>query len=183
MTELEFEKICRGPLKPVKKELAWGTANVTDANTIKEEGTIYERAVDELSPNSGLAAHGYSGPKGPLRNGFGGSDTSTRLSIGAAYYGAMELSGNLWEMCVVINQEGLRFEGRNGDGKLNSRGFSNELSWPGKNGKGAGFRGGGWNSGILADFRDLAISDRFYVFDTPENRRNTAGGRGMRKMR
>ena len=31
MTELEFEKACRGPLKPVKDEYAWGTGELIEA--------------------------------------------------------------------------------------------------------------------------------------------------------
>lgn len=182
MTELTFEKICRGPKQPVKKEFAWGTNNVTDANTIKKDGTIYEKAVDELPTNHGMASHGYQGPKGPLRNGFASNDTSNRLSSGAAYYGALELSGNLWEICVVVNKAGLAFQGEHGDGELSSNGLANETNWPGQNGEGAGFRGGGWNSGIIPGFRDLAVSDRFYVFDNPNSRRNTSGGRGVRRI-
>ena len=33
MTELEFEKACRGPLKPVPDEYAWGTAAVAGSNS------------------------------------------------------------------------------------------------------------------------------------------------------
>ncbi len=182
MTELTFEKVCRGPEQPVKKEFAWGTKKVTDANTIEKDGTIYEKAVDKLPSNHGIASHGYRGPKGPLRNGFATNDTSTRLSGGASYYGALELSGNLWEICVVVNEKGLDFDGSHGDGKLSESGFANEKSWPDKAGKGAGFRGGGWNSGIIPGFRDLAVSDRFYVFDKPSSRRNTSGGRGVRRI-
>ncbi len=183
MTELEFEKICRGPKKPVQNEFAWGTPKVTDANTIEKDGTIYEKAVDPLSPNEGMASHGYRGPKGPLRNGFAGNDSTDRLSIGASYYGVLEMSGNLWELCVVTNKAGLTFSGNNGDGVLGNQGYADEPNWPGKAGKGAGFRGGAWNSGIIPGFRDLAVSDRFYVFNAPERRRNTNGGRGYRSLK
>jgi len=33
MTELEYEKACRGPLKPVPNEYAWGTDRIVDANS------------------------------------------------------------------------------------------------------------------------------------------------------
>ena len=183
MTETAFEKLCRGPANPVAKEFAWGTAAITDANNIVNDGTLRETVDETLEPNSGLASHGYRGPKGPLRAGFAGADTSTRRSIGASYYGALELSGNLWELVVTLSSEGLTFEGKAGDGALTADGSANEPSWPADNGKGAGFRGGGWNSGILPDFRDLAISDRFYGYDDPTNRRGTVGGRGIRYSR
>lgn len=182
MTELEFEKSCRGPNQPVASEFAWGTSKITDANTIRNDGTPYEKAVDKLPPNSGLGSHGYDGPQGPLRAGFGGSDTSTRLSIGAGFYGALELSGNLWEQCVTTTKKGLQFEGNAGDGQLDQEGFCNEPMWPGKDHKGAGFRGGAWNSGIAGEFCDLAVADRFYAYWETNFRKNTYGGRGVRSI-
>jgi formylglycine-generating enzyme required for sulfatase activity len=180
MTETAFEKLCRGPKQPVKLGFAWGTDKVTDANNVVKDGTPLESVKEPLKDQHGLASHGYAGPKGPLRNGFGGTDSSNRLSIGAAYYGALELSGNLWEMVVTLNAEGLTFKGQPGDGELGSRGYANEPNWPGQKGRGAGFRGGAWNSGILQEFRDLAVSDRFYIYDQPKSRRETSGGRGVR---
>jgi hypothetical protein len=183
MTETAFEKLCRGPAEPVAKEFAWGTDAVTDANQVVKDGTPRETVDETLTPNSGLASHGYQGPKGPLRTGFAGADTSTRRSIGAGYYGALELSGNLWELVVTLSSKGLGFEGAAGDGTLTAKGAADEPNWPANNGEGAGFRGGGWNSGILPDFRDLAVSDRFYGYDNPTDRRGTVGGRGVRYSR
>lgn len=180
MTELEFEKVCRGPLLPVPREFAWGTDKIVDANNIINDGTSTETVKENIPAGYGLASHGYNGPQGPLRAGFGGSDTSGRLSIGAAYYGALELSGNLVEHCVTINQKGLQFDGRNGNGELNTSGDADVETWPGKDGEGAGYRGGGWLSGIQGEFRDLAISDRFYAGLKPNLRRSTSGGRGVR---
>ncbi len=180
LTETAFEKLCRGPAYPVKLGFAWGTAKVTDANAIVNDGTPLETVEEPLPAGHGLASHGYAGPKGPLRSGFGGSDSSTRLSIGAGYYGALELSGNLWELVVTLNKEGLAYNGHPGDGRLSQKGFADESLWPGRQGKGAGFKGGAWNSGILQEFRDLAVSDRFYIYDQPNSRRGTTGGRGGR---
>jgi formylglycine-generating enzyme required for sulfatase activity len=180
MTELEFEKICRGPEQAVAKEFAWGTDKVTDANTLVNDGTANE-SVSEVPPAGyGLASHGYDGPQGPLRDGFAANASSNRLRAGAAYYGTMEMSGNLWESCVTVNSQGLLFDGRCGDGELNADGFADVLNWPGKDGLGSGFRGGAWNSGIVGAFRDLAISDRFYAGLVLPDRRNTTGGRGVR---
>jgi formylglycine-generating enzyme required for sulfatase activity len=180
MTEFEFEKICRGPLLPVQREFAWGTDKIVDANNIINDGTPEESVKENLLAGYGLASHGYNGPQGPIRAGFGGSDTSERLSIGAAYCGALELSGNLVENCVTVNQKGLQFDGRTGNGELNTNGDADVENWPGKDGEGAGYRGGGWLSGIQAEFRDLAISDRFYAGLKPNLRRTTSGGRGVR---
>jgi len=146
MTELEFEKACRGPLYPVKREFAFGSNLVTDANTIINDGEANESVKDSIQKGSGLASHGYTGPKGPLRTGFGANQNSNRLEAGASYWGIMEMSGNLWEQCVSTSEEGSKFEGNHGDGEIQI-GMSNVSSWPGK-GAGSGFRGGGWNSGI-----------------------------------
>ncbi len=179
MTEMEYEKISRGPKYPVKLEFSWGTPYIKDANDVQNDGTPYETVSEKARGDTGVASHGYSGPSGPLRNGFNGTDTSGRLQSGSSYYGVKEMSGNVWELAVTVNQSGLQFEGKCGDGKLTASGETTRANWPQKDGKGAGYRGGAWNSGILTGFRDLAISDRFYAGDPPDTRLNTAGGRGL----
>jgi formylglycine-generating enzyme required for sulfatase activity len=182
MTEFEFEKICRGPAYPLKWEFAWGTDKVTDANTLVSDGQPNETISDILNPGSGFGSHGYNGPQGPIRVGFAGSDTSDRLRIGGSYYGALEMSGNVWEACVTVDAAGLKYTGENGDGNLADNGEGNVINWPGTDAKGAGYRGGGWNSGILPEFRDLAVSDRFYAGQLATPRRPTSGGRGVRSL-
>ena len=179
MTEFEFEKVCRGPEMPVALEFAWGTDAVEDANTVLLDGEAGEAVAESPVAPMGLASHGYSGPQGPLRCGFGGRATSTRLSAGAGYYGVMELSGNLWEMCMAANWDGIAFTGSNGIGilALDGKWIAGDWTWE----YGGIYRGGGWNSGILPGFRDLAVSDRFYAGQAPGNRRNTVGGRGVRR--
>ncbi len=181
MTELEFEKAARGPAPPVAGEFAWGTPLIVDANTLAHDGLDNETVTDAVSTGYGLASHGYAGVQGALRCGFAGNDTSTRLTIGAGYYGALELSGNLWELVITTtNTTGLNYNGATGDGNLTTDGNANTNTWPATDALGAGHRGGGWNSGILPDFRDLAVSDRFYIGLVPTGRRNTGGGRGVR---
>ncbi len=44
MTELEFEKACRGTVTPVRNELAWGTAGTTTKTyTLADAGQADER--------------------------------------------------------------------------------------------------------------------------------------------
>lgn len=178
MTELEYEKACRGPVYPVAKEFAWGTDSIVDANTVLEDGTENEQVQETGNDVAGLGSHGYDGPNGPLRSGFAATSSSDRLQAGAGYYGNMELSGNLWEFCVNVFPAGLGFTATCGDGLLTDGGDANVPTWPGP--AGVGFRGGAWNSGILPGFRDLAVSDRFYIDWLSDIRRNTAGGRGAR---
>ena len=61
---------------------------------------------------------------------------------------------------------------------LDAAGNADAATWPAT--VGACYRGGAWNSGILPTFRDLAVSDRYYVGLTLELRRTTSGGRGGR---
>jgi len=180
MTELEFEKICRGPKPSVKQEFAWGTPYSIDANTLINDGTDTERVKENPGADTGIASYGYAGPQGPLRAGFAANQSSDRLKAGASYYGAMEMSGDLWEMCIVLTKSGLNFTGISGNGNLSDSGFANIQGWPGTDCNGAGHKGGAFNSGIAGQFRDLAISDRFYVATLPTVRRNTTGGRGVR---
>lgn len=180
MTELEYEKSCRGPEIPVAREFAWGTSQVVDANTILMDGSIQETVLEQATATAGLASHGYFGPSGPLRCGFGGTNSSDRLQLGAGYFGATELSGNLWEPCVTVDAVGLAFTGTHGNGELAADGHADIPDWP--NTSGGILRGGAHNSGIVGNFRDLAVSDRFYHDLHPAQRRNTTGGRGVRTM-
>lgn len=180
MTELEFEKICRGPLSPIAGEFAWGTPQIIDANSLLMDGTEGETVSEMADSIKGLGSHGYNGPAGPLRVGFGGNDSSDRLQIGGSYYGVLEMSGNLWELCVTVDSAGLQFVGNHGDGHLDNMGEANEQDWPLEDG--GIHRGGAWFSGIIEPYRDLAISDRFYYDLQPFLRRNTTGGRGVRSV-
>ena len=178
ISEFEFEKACRGPVYPLPGGFAWGTDQAIDANSVVDDGTPTEGVQEKATAQAGLASHGYMGPQGPLRVGFGGNASSDRLQIGGSYYGVLELSGNLWEQCVNVELTALDFQGKPGDGSLSTNGMANEMLWPVTDG--VGHRGGALNSGIVAPYRDLAISDRFYAGLFPSFRRNTAGGRGGR---
>ena len=185
MTELEFEKLSRGPVSPIEKEFAWGSNQAINANTVVESGTPQESVTETAEAPFGLANFGGGQQEeflqGPLRSGFAATATTNRITAGSSYYGVMELSGNVWEAVVNTSAEGLSFQGISGDGQLNTKGAANQNSWPGS--KGSGHRGGAWNSLIKNDlsyeFRDLAVSDRYYAF-LPVSRRNTTGGRGVR---
>jgi formylglycine-generating enzyme required for sulfatase activity len=177
MTEFEFEKACRGDLNPIKGEFAWGTAFAEDGNNPKNEGLDTE-GVEEVGDSIfGLTSHGYSGVQGPLRTGFSANINGGRVQGGVSRYGIFDLSGNVWELAIIVNKEGLDFDGAAGDGVLSLSGEANQLAWKLN---GVGHRGGAWNSGVFAEFRDLAVSDRFYSGLTANDRRNTVGGRGVR---
>ena len=153
MTELEFEKACRGPEGAVSGEYAWGTATLASiAYTLSGAGTASEGIATNYSTTVGNAVYSFtivSGNEGPLRVGIfaaNGSNTG-RVSAGASYWGIMELSGNVSERPVTIdNVTGLAFTGTHGDGVLTSSGNANAATWPGSDAVGSGWRGGAWYS-------------------------------------
>jgi formylglycine-generating enzyme required for sulfatase activity len=161
MTELEFEKACRGPLAAVTGEYAWGTADVAgSAYTLSGAGTASEGIATNYSTTAGNAMNAttkVSGNNGPVRVGIFSNGTSGRLSAGASYWGIMELSGNLWERPVTIaDATGRAFTGTHGDGVLASSGDADAATWPGTNAVGAGWSGGSWFSGTVF----MQVSDR-----------------------
>jgi len=167
MTELEFEKACRGPLNHVAGEYAWGNINIASKPyTLKDGGRPDEAiATNYAAAPTGNAAYRRTERevRGPLRGGIFATGTSSRAEAGATYYGIMEMSGNLEEKPVTLaNPAGRRFKGTHGDGTLTKDGFADISDWPGyidgTNKEAAGFcsRGGAWNTFAT----DLRVSGR-----------------------
>ena len=164
MTELEYEKICRGP-GSAGDEFAWGNTTISgletgDGNRVQNDGAANagSSSIDDNAHynNSGNWDTG-GGPYGPVRCGLFATGTSTRAEAGASYYGVMEMSGNLWERPVTVgNSTGRSFTGNHGDGALSSSGDANAGNWPGTDAVGSGFRGAFW--GISES--SLRVSDR-----------------------
>ncbi len=139
-TELEFEKACRGPLPPVGNEYAWGDA-VLEPTTRSLNGA----QTDSETPNRGNCNFNSCNPVGPYRCGSYANAGSSRAQAGAGYYGALDLSGNLWERTVSVgHRAGLAFTGAHGDGALDADGNANVALWPGPDAVGAGYRGGNY---------------------------------------
>jgi hypothetical protein len=183
MTELEFEKACRGPLAAVTGEYAWGTAAVAgSAYTLSNAATASEGIATNYSTTAGNAMYASTEGTigGPVRVGIfaANGSNSGRVSAGASYWGIMELSGNLWERPVAIgNETGRTFTGTHGDGVLASSGDANAASWPSIDGEGAGWRGGSLGyttSNMWVSDRDLAGSSSSY-------RGNITGFRAVRR--
>jgi hypothetical protein len=174
MSELEFEKMARGPLSPVAGEYAWGGASGTQATSISNAASGSERAQSGANVSYG----DHAAVQGPLRGGSFGYGASTREAAGAGYYGVMDLSGSLWDRVVTVaNSSGRSFNGaRHGDGILDASGNANVSTWPASSGEGAGFKGGSWY-----DADTLArTSDRTRAALISDARTNTTGGRGVR---
>jgi formylglycine-generating enzyme required for sulfatase activity len=184
MTELEFEKACRGSVPPVAFEYAWGAGDIAGSQyTLGSAGTNTELIASNYS-TAGNAAYSSTIPSGgaidgPLRVGVfsGMASYNSRATSGATYYGIMEMSGNVWERVVSVgNTTGRAFTGLHGNGLLDASGNADVTAWPGTTAIGAGFRGGGWNRSDTY----LRVSDRGYATRTSNLRDLDSGGRGIR---
>ena len=184
MTELEFEKSCRGSHAPVRGEFAWGNRVIENTPyTLINMGANNENISVNYSLVVGNAAWTMTIPdggsiNGPVRVGiFAGNGFNIgRVTSGATYYGIMEMSGNLSEVCITVgNPEGRSFTNEHGNGMLDSA-FGEVLTqtWP-IDGIGAGLRGGNWYS--LSS--ELRVSDRYSAVGSIGRYINN-GGRGVR---
>jgi hypothetical protein len=180
MTELEFEKVCRGTMPRVAGELAWGTAtaNYFNSNSVSNPFRANESIATVIN-GAMIGGLGSSIPAyGPVRSGVFATGSSGRASAGASYYGAMEMSGNLWERVIITtNPTGTAFTATLGDGSLTVLGESNQTSWPSPaTAIGVGTRGGDYaNTALYA-----RISDRSGVATPDALRSYNYGGRGVR---
>ncbi len=146
MTELEYEKACRGPEAPLANACAWGTTQIKAAGnpryTLADPGqateriaTAYEtggiignalvsanRILDAFNPD---ATADNPVNLGPTRAGIFATDTSCRVQSGASYWGITDLSGNLYERIVsvaTVGEVGRQFAGSHGQGQLDATG-------------------------------------------------------------
>jgi len=197
MSELEYEKMARGPLYPSGAEYPWGSTSLTAATTITgtENGTETINAGANSNYNSTALSGGDTGT-GPLRVGiYATSSNNTRVLTGASYYGIMELAGNVRERAVSIGlTAGRSFSGSHGDGVLTSvttyEGNATNLDWPGLDATsemrgitgatGSGFRGGGWATTTAVMATGGKISGRANAGTTDTTRGTDYGGRGVR---
>jgi hypothetical protein len=116
MSELEFEKACRGPLPSNLNEAAWGyDENVPQVNNLdpltfsgiengEEFFSNYDITKRRLDPLFYGTTNGDGG-KGPVRAGIFATDTSSRISSGASYYGIIDLSKNGGEITISVQKD------------------------------------------------------------------------------
>jgi formylglycine-generating enzyme required for sulfatase activity len=175
MTELEFEKACRGNQPAVSGEYAWGNTSTSRASSITNSGRTDEVA----SPADANATYNNSGVLGPIRVGAFARSTTLRNSAGATYYGIMEMSSNLTERTVTFSISGGRsYTGIHGNGVLTSAGFSNASNWP------AATHWGGKGSSWSGSMASMQISTRVQLALTVSEsaRSNSAGFRCIRSF-
>ena len=166
MTELQYEKACRGPEDIVVDEYAWGTTNIQNGVQFTgfENGTeFFVNGLANCTYNN-VVYVGGDGGRGPARCGiFALPTNSTREQSGATHYGIMEMSGNVYEFCINVSSftdavtGTVNYTGNWGDGYLDATGNWDVVGWP-PAGSGSGQRGGAYSSNAL----NLRLASRQY---------------------
>ena len=183
MTELEYEKTCRGPIAPKPGEFAWGNANIaTTAYTYINLGEPNEQITN---PEQGVGNIIYTTtngtPSGPKRVGITSASaiTKNREETGGSYYGIMELTGNVYERIITVGiPEGRIFDGASGDGILSASGEANQANWPLNDGTAIGYRGGSYANNIPF----INVSDRTDAANVITGGNSRLGFRGVRSI-
>jgi Sulfatase-modifying factor enzyme 1 len=184
MSELEYEKGCRGPRPPAIDEYAWGNAYLIDGTLLPytfANAGLPNETVSNPGVGTGNAIYSPVSSTGtsPHRCGIFAASaiTLSRQETGASYYGVMEMSGNVYEMSISTgNSIGRSFQANHGDGIISITGDSNVNNWPNVTGamvgNGVGIRGGGYTTpslGIRISHRQGAAWDMdsgFNYFET-----------------
>lgn len=182
MTELEYEKACRGPAAPVPGECAWGApGEIYQTGFAGVVGSGEETAV----PASANVVR--QSTLGSLtRAGIYATAGAGRAAAGASYWGILELSSHpaLLQVSAGVAR-GREFEGSHGDGALSAAGYATNSDWPGYNTTtkvvsgvtGFGFRLAHWNN--PASLRPQ-VSDRDHASTSTTTPHAHHGVRGVR---
>ena len=144
MTELEYEKACRGPKEPANDEFAWGSVTMTFW-TAQNYGYVDEVKGTEKPAggvfNSGAKASntwwgggcwwgGGNTCPGAVRVGCFADSTTTRTASGATFWGVMNMSDNVGEICIsAFDAAGRNFVGSHGSGQLDGNGDATNKDW------------------------------------------------------
>lgn len=205
MTELEYEKICKGTDIIFPGGMyAWGTTTAIKADTIRlgpEDGTDTVKDVGAninayyVYTNCGFwgnyfrivggdAGNYTTCQYGPIGCGIFARDATnkTREETGATFYGVMEMSGNVAEWCIGIADATVRstYTGIWGDGvPSDATGRYDTPNWPNidtVSPYGQAIKGGSWAS----DLPYCRVSDRTYASYYTSGRDAGFGGRGVR---
>ncbi len=125
MSEMEFEKMCRGPLTPVVDEFAWGSTSYTSATSYNNAFTRNE------TPNTGNV--GRTGEV--IRVGaFAAGSNVSRANAGASYYGVMNIHDHNYYLPLIhVGIAAARNFTRtlHGNGQLTNLGYADISTWPG----------------------------------------------------
>lgn len=175
MSELEFEKVCRGSDAVygglISNETPWSlTGSIAGNYTYVTNMTNMGRANETPSTTGiGLVHAGNTTVNGPRRVGSTFTLSTDRIYAGAAYYGAADMGGNVMEYVNKAYAANAFVRTDLGDGTMATSYPSNWTSYP-------AFRGGDYAESITY----CAISDRYYVQNYTSATNYYSGGRGAR---
>ena len=182
LTELEYEKACRGTQSPIVNEFAWGNNEIPSSlglpYTYLNEGTPNETISNRMPEAPGVIISSTNGtPTGPKRCGIVAASAinKNRTESGGTYYGIMEMSGNVYERLVSVGTpDGRGFTGLHGDGVLTSNGGPNVANWPLINTGGIGYRGASYAN--TSEY--MRVCDRFDAANASDIVNSRIGFRG-----
>lgn len=152
MTELEYEKACRGPREPVNDEYAWGSvtkvmfayswngnSNRNHNGRVIQPNTGTEKLYSDSYNSALTCARDWGGCwwgcwqnsyPSALRVGIFADSTSTRAAAGATFWGVMNMTDNTAEMCIsAVDTNGRKFVGVHGCGQLDGNGNAISKGW------------------------------------------------------
>ncbi|MEI6148320.1 MAG: hypothetical protein WCS01_04430 [bacterium] len=130
MSELEFEKACRGPLNPVPNEHAWGSTAMTVQTNLQDAGLTTEHYE---TGNCQALVWRSSGEA--VRAGIFATPDSDRVAAGASYWGVLSMEAATFAIPVGTTgaagfpgsdaipagaRNGRAFRGSHGDGRVPS---------------------------------------------------------------
>ena len=154
-SELEFEKACRGFNTPaVPNEYAWGNTTIVPVTAVLNDGAADEIVSTPANANACIvSAFGQRTVRTGIFARITGSD---RTISGATYYGVMNMSDNLYEVCIsMVNATGKAIDAAvHGDGNLAADGRTDIAAW--QPFQAFGFRGSSYNGSLAAG----RVSDR-----------------------
>lgn len=180
MSELEYEKACRGSVYPVPNEYCWGSALIGgNQYAILQAGAASESISSGYSINAGNAAglNGATNKYGPLRAGifslsaYSGT-TPARIQSGSTYYGIQDMTGSVGEAVYPVVQRTpcyvlLQYVGGSGNYVFVSTLITNTFVYSGNLGDGTAVVNPAWNPGLVSrglagrtSFYPLTVSDR-----------------------
>lgn len=128
MTNLEYEKACRGSLAAVPLEYAWGSNLINHVGSILNDGEANEKHSNSgveggLIPLSNSANVIYKARRVGLNAPASGA---TRELSNASFYGIMDMTSRFDNLCVNYKSD-QPYEGEEGDGELTITGDADFL--------------------------------------------------------
>ncbi|MCM1029978.1 MAG: SUMF1/EgtB/PvdO family nonheme iron enzyme, partial [Oscillibacter sp.] len=173
MSELEYEKACRRPYPqlPEAGEYAWNSnTGVNSLNGLSDLAYLGDER--EVANNASRNVNGGTNNRlsGPVRCGMFATSSTSQLQSGGTYWGVMDMSGNLKELCVNVNYT-------NFDGAGCGAGVYNANLWD-KTVNRYGVRGGGFTS-VDSLLRTSDRTEAMNYFTAITQRDSTVGFRGV----